>query len=144
MRALTQWHNSCATCSGFRSRRASALYLKTKGLRGMLFHVVTHCKEGEESGWRCVRVWGGVTHIPLAFVDLQLPKVEWSSQCFCPRSLMLIICLTGGCLKNCLLLGFPVALMFQQSAEELGPIPIHPLAPSSEPFPCILHVHVRG
>lgn len=37
------------------------------------------------------------------FLDLQLPKVEWSSQYFWPISLMLIICLTEGCLKHCLL-----------------------------------------
>lgn len=112
MRVLTQWHNSYTTCSGFRSRRANVLYLKTKELRGMLFHVVTHCKKGEERGRRCVCICvcvclcvceGGDTYSP-CFLDSQLPKVERSSQYFWPISLMLIICMTEGCLKYCLLL----------------------------------------
>lgn len=74
MRVLTQWHNSYDTCSGFRLRRASALFLKTKELRGMLFHVVAHCKKGEERGRRCV--WGRVTHIPLAFWIYNYPRLN--------------------------------------------------------------------
>lgn len=49
MRVLTQWHNSRATCSGSRSRRASASVFETKVLWGELFHVVTHCKKRDRA-----------------------------------------------------------------------------------------------
>lgn len=106
MRVLSQWRNLFTTCSGFRSRWASVLYLKTKELRGMLFHVVTHCKRGEARRCVCVCVYGFVTGgdtYSSGFLDLQLPKVEWSSQWFWPVRLMLIIFLTVDCLKYCVL-----------------------------------------
>lgn len=53
MSVLTQWHNSCATCSGFRATRADVPCLKMKALSGRLLQRVTGCKrQREEDGRR--------------------------------------------------------------------------------------------
>lgn len=55
MSVLTQRHNLCATCSGFRATAVDVPCLKVKVLSGRLLRHVTGCKrQTEEDGRRSV------------------------------------------------------------------------------------------